>query len=35
MDLSAIVVVVLLTTLSLGAIVWLELYSRRKHKEKE
>lgn len=29
MDLSAIIVVLLLTALSFGAIVWLEIYSRR------
>ena len=34
MDLSAVIVVLALTALSLGAIVWLEIYSRgRQRKE--
>ncbi len=32
MDLSVIIVVVVMTAMALGAIVWLEIHSRRKHK---
>ncbi len=32
MDVSAVIVVLVLTALSLGLIVWLEIYSRRKDK---
>lgn len=33
MDISAIIVVIVLTALSLAAIVWLEIYSRRNHRQ--
>jgi hypothetical protein len=34
MDLSAIIVILVLTALSLGALVWMELQSRRTQREK-
>ena len=34
MDLSALIVVLVLSALSLGVLIWLEIYSRRMHREK-